>query len=178
VFSVVEKQPGAASVAFFRIHVKIRIPQPACFIYTMTQKILTVLSLALLAGCTSLNTSQFSQPFHGRVSSDLKADVAVGEKIAGSASSILLFGLITLGAPNKLADGIVYGGAPVGNPYFNPYEELKSAAAYNAVTEARADVIIAPRYTLSGTNYFLFKTLTATVSGYKGTLRGFRTSAN
>jgi len=144
----------------------------------MLQKYLTVVSLALLAGCTSLNTSQFSEPFSGRVSSNLKADVAVGEKISGSASSILLFGLITLGAPNKLADGIVYGGASAGNPYFNPYEELKSAAAYNAVTEGKADVIIAPRYTISGTNYFLFKTLNATVSGYKGTLKGFRTSAN
>lgn len=143
----------------------------------MTQKCLTVLSLILLAGCSSLNTSQFSEPFSGRVSSNLKADVAVGEKISGSASSILLFGLITLGAPNKLADGVIYGGVP-GNPYFNPYEELKSAAAYNAVTEGKADVIIAPRYTISGTNYFLFKTLNATVSGYKGTLKGFRTSAN
>lgn len=144
----------------------------------MTKKILIVLSLILLAGCSVLRTSQFSEPFIGRVKSDLKADVAVGEKISGSASSILLFGLITLGAPNKFADGIIYGGANQGIPFFNPYEELKSAAAYNAVVDARADVIIAPRYTISGTNYFLFKTLTATVSGYKGTLKGFKAPAN
>lgn len=144
----------------------------------MTKKMLQVLLLAMLSGCSTLNTSQFNEPFSGKVTSSLKADVAVGEKISGSASAILLFGFITLGAPNKFADGIIYGAAPLNIPYFNPYEELKSAAAYNAVADSRADVIIAPRYTLSGTNYFLFKTINATVSGFKGTLKGFRTTAN
>lgn len=144
----------------------------------MTKRILPVLLLALFAGCSTVNTSQFSQPFGGKVYSSLRADVAVGEKISGSASTVLLFGFITLGAPNKFADGIVYGAQQTSIPFFNPYEELKSAAAYNAVMDARADVIIAPRYTISGTNYFLFKTINATVSGYKGTLKGFRTMPN
>ncbi len=143
----------------------------------MTNRIFPIVLLALFSGCSTLNTSQFSQPFGGKVYANLRADVAVGEKISGSASTVLLFGLITLGAPNKFADGIVYGGQQATVPFLNPYEELKSAAAYNAVIDGRADVIIAPRYTLSSTNYFLFKTLNATVSGYKGTLKGFRTTA-
>lgn len=51
-------------------------------------------ALALLAGCTAVNTSQPTNALMGRVDSSVKADVTVGEKIHGETTSKILSGFI------------------------------------------------------------------------------------
>jgi hypothetical protein len=53
---------------------------------------------------------------------------------------------------------------------FDAFAWVKAAAAYDATTKAKADVIVAPRYTIETSDYLVFKTTTAKVDGYKGTL--------
>lgn len=48
--------------------------------------------IATTSGCMSHNISQPTAPLTGQVDAQLKADVAVGEKISGQSSTNILFG--------------------------------------------------------------------------------------
>ncbi len=130
--------------------------------------VLTAIATLTLSGCSPTHISQPSSPLHSKVEAPLKADLSVGNKISGSAKSTQILGFINLG-PSKFADGVNYGaGSEVS--LFDAFAGVKAAAAYDATTKAKADVIVAPRYTIETSDYLVFKTTTAKVDGYKGTL--------
>lgn len=126
-------------------------------------------TLALLAGCSSVNTSQPTNALVGRVDSSVKADVKVGEKIHGEATAKVLMGFIKWGEGNHYADGVNYGTSDALS-FADASASAKSAAAYNAVQASGADLIVAPRYIVTTQNYVLFKTVHVKVEGYKGTI--------
>ncbi len=128
-------------------------------------------TFALLAGCSSVNTSQPTNALIGRVDSSVKADVAVGEKIHGEATAKVLFGFIKWGEGNHYADGVNYGTSDALS-LVDASSSAKSAAAYNAVQASGADLIVAPRYTVTVNSYVLYKTVHVKVDGYKGTIAG------
>lgn len=125
-------------------------------------------------GCASQNISQYPSSIDATVETDLKAQVAVGEKISGESKMSILFNLITIG-DSKFADGVVFGATgstPIGLP--DPISKTKSAAAYNAVTKAGADVIIAPRYVVDVVDYVIFKQVKVRATGYAGKIKSVR----
>ncbi|MNJ52736.1 hypothetical protein D3C77_480870 [compost metagenome] len=132
-------------------------------------------AIALLTGCASQNYSQPSAPLRGEVETNLKADVAVGGPISGESSVNILMGMFTLGGDSQYADGVTYGG---GNGGFalglDPVSSAKSAAAFKAVKESGADLIVAPRYEVSVQDYVMFKTVKVKVTGNKGTIKAIR----
>ena len=130
----------------------------------------TVSTLALF-GCATTNISQPSSPLVSEIRAPLKANIKVGQKITGVANAILILGIFNIG-PNKFADGVDYGtGGQLS--LFDSFSPVKAAAAYEATTSSNADLIVAPRYNIETKNYFIFKTTTATVNGYKGTISKF-----
>jgi hypothetical protein len=107
------------------------------------------------------------------VTTDIKADIEVGEKITGksSATKILFF---TMSDDSEYADGMTYGnggGSGLGLGGLDPVSAVKSAAAYNAIKTSGADVIVAPRYIVKKNDYLVYGTIDVTVEGYKGTIR-------
>ena len=50
----------------------------------------------------------------------------------------------------------------------------QTAAAYKAVKNSGADLIIAPRYEVSEQSYVVFKKVSVTVKGNKGNIRSIR----
>lgn len=130
-------------------------------------------------GCGTIHTSQHSGPLDVRVVAPLKADVAVGEKITGTASSVNLLWLFNLGGPDRFADGVAYNTEDKEVPrvsWFIPIENIKAAAVYDAVSKSKADVIVAPKYVVEYNDYLLFRTVQVTVIGYKGTINGIKTA--
>jgi len=130
-----------------------------------------VLSFVVMTGCSALNVSQPSGALAVNTSSDLKADIEVGEKITGTSSMNVLFGVITFGADSSFADGVSYGTS------YNPFDStgaVKAAAAYKAVSSSGADVIVAPRYELEVKDYVVMKQVIAKVTGYKGTIKSIK----
>ena len=127
----------------------------------------TVSSLALF-GCATTHMSEPSSPLFSEVSAPLKADIKVGQKITGEAKATQIFGIFNFG-PSRFADGVNYG---TGGQFslFDSYSPVKAAAAYEATISSNSDVIVAPRYIIETKDYFIFKTTTATVNGYKGTI--------
>jgi hypothetical protein len=133
--------------------------------------------MALATGCTSLNVSQPIAPVAGVVKTNLKADVAVGERISGESKVNVLFGFIKFGGDSQFADGVTYGaesGSGMSLAAFDPVSSVKSAAAYKAVTNANADLIVAPRYEVNVQDYFIFKKVDVKVTGNKGTINSIR----
>ena len=127
------------------------------------------------SGCTSYNVNQPSAPMDGVVSTDLKADVRVGEPITGQSSVNILFGFLKFGGDNQFADGVAYGGTDGGSLLsFDPLSSVKSAAAFKAVKSSGADLIVAPRYEVSVQDYFVFKKVDVKVTGNKGNIAGIR----
>ena len=108
------------------------------------------------------------------ITSKLFADVDAGPKIEGHASKSCLFWLFC-SSPGKYADGVSYNTGSQEFIYFDisGAADVKAAAAYDAVTKSKADVIIAPQYVLETTNYLVYKSWDVTVTGYLGTIRGF-----
>jgi hypothetical protein len=140
------------------------------------KKVLIASSLMLagaITGCSSLNVSSSPVPLNGSVTTDIKADIEVGEKISGksSATKVLFF---TLSDDNEYADGMAYGnsdGGAFGLGGLDPVSAVKSAAAFNAISASGADVIVAPRYTVKKNDYVVYGTIDVTVEGYKGMIK-------
>jgi uncharacterized protein YceK len=132
--------------------------------------VLTAIATLTLSGCATTHVSQPSSPIQSKVEAPLRADLSIGNKIYGSAKNIQILGLFNFG-PSKFADGVNYGaGSEVS--MFDKYAPVKAAAAYEATTKTKADVIIAPKYTVETKDYFLFNITTAKVDGFKGSLNG------
>jgi hypothetical protein len=146
---------------------------------TVLKKLLIASSLVFagaLTGCSSLNVSSNAMPVTAPLETNVKADIEVGEKISGKASvtKILFF---TIANDKQFADGVAYGagGSSVSAlPFENPVSKAKSAAAYKAINESGADIIIAPRYTVETEDFLVFGTINVTVEGYKGTIKSIK----
>jgi hypothetical protein len=137
--------------------------------------IATLSALALLTGCASQNVSQPTAPLNGEVTTNLKADVKVGETITGQSSVNILFNVFKLGGDSQFADGVTYGGSEGGFALgLDPVASAKSAAAYKAVTTSGADLIVAPRYDVHVEDFFVYKTVNVKVTGKKGTVTAIR----
>lgn len=133
-----------------------------------------VLPAFMLVGCVTQNISAPANGLSGSVDTSVKADVKVGGAISGTSSVQVLFGVLAFGGDSQFADGVSYGGGGTGLPSFGPVEKVKSAAAYNAIKASGADLIVAPRYTIDVNSYVVYKVVTATVTGYKGTIKSIR----
>ena len=127
----------------------------------------TMLLLFVFTGCSSVNKSFNAAPFSVSASASLEADVEVGGKISGTARGTYLFGLICLGGPTKFADNTGLGG-------FGPSGLLKSAAAYNAMEDSGADVIVNPQYVIEANKNIFIHSYKVTITGYKGTIRSIK----
>lgn len=133
--------------------------------------------IATTSGCVSYNMSQPVASLSGDVTTDLKADVKVGETIQGESSSNILFGWLNIGGDTQFADGVTYGGASgggMGLPLPDPVSQAKAAAAYKAVKSSGSDLIVAPRYEVTVNDYFIFKQVNVKVTGNKGSIQSIR----
>ncbi len=139
-----------------------------------TSIVLSAVLATLITGCTTFHASQPSVDLATKVSGNINADIDVGDKISGDSKVVTLLGFINFG-DDKFADGINYGAA---NFSFGDRaaEEAKSAASYKAVSTAKADLIVMPRYSIEVTNFLLFKTTSVRVIGNKGTIKSFKAS--
>lgn len=147
--------------------------------------LLAIVAMVGLSGCSSVHQGVASGALQTSVRADHVANIKVGEKISGESSAKILFGFFKVGGDNKFVDGMSYAGdsetfneispIPLPIPSFSKgMNDVKSAAAYNAMANSGADVIVAPTYKTTVKNDFLiYKELEARVDGYKGTITGF-----
>ncbi|MCX6985445.1 MAG: hypothetical protein NT118_11960 [Lentisphaerae bacterium] len=94
-----------------------------------------------------------------------------GEKdISGTGNISVLFGLFAWGAEGT-AD---YEEMSSWSFFPSPQNFAKSAAVFAACTNNKADAILAKRYIINVTDYFVFKKLTCTVEGTPANITGMK----
>lgn len=143
-------------------------------------KAIAALTLILLLGsCSSINKSHMNASIGISIHSpmDAKIDVDMTKKLVGYASGGYLFHLLKVSGDSKYADGIAFnspGGKGSGFlsgvlDALSKVEEVKSAAAYNAIRTSDADVLINPQYIVEEGNWNPFyKLIKVKVTGYPG----------
>jgi len=126
----------------------------------------------VFVGCSSTNVNTVSAPLCVEYEAELEPDLKIGGDISGTSEVDILFWHFAIGMDSKFADGVAYGmPAMSGLMDYLPSKvpALKAAAAYNAITEGNADVIIGPRYTVEITNDFgIYYHIRVTVAGKAG----------
>ena len=133
-------------------------------------KKILLLTLFIFIGCSSINKSVIASPVEVTTTTNINANVKVGDKITGTAKSRLLLGFFVLSGPTEFADGVF--SSLVANP-LNPTGSIKAAAAYNAISESGADIIVNPQYVVTINRSIIYTTIEVTVSGYNGKITGF-----
>ena len=118
--------------------------------------------LMLLVGCSTYHQS-FYQPSTQTSSYTLEVEKISDNEISGNASSSYIFGFLKVSGESEFADGITYGSNDNGE-----YPELKSAAAYDAISKNNCSVLIAPRYIVETSNALIYRSVSVKVIGYPG----------
>ena len=106
-------------------------------------------------------------------------DVDMSKKISGTAT-MKKFLFFTTTQPENFADGVTYsmnGTNSTGLLAFlggSPVDGVKSAAAYNALNSAKAEILVAPTYVVKSIDNLITKEITVQVSGYAGKLKSIK----
>lgn len=142
----------------------------------MKKIIMMILAGGVLAvagtGCTSFETNRVGDQVEVKIPLTVEPVVeASNQMVEGNATVNCLFGIFTWGVSSQ-AVGIDYTGTSAGASMFtSPADIAKNGAAFDACTGAKADLLLAARYNLTETNYFVFKKVECTVKGYPGILK-------
>lgn len=130
--------------------------------------LVTALMSAGLAGCSSVNQGTVSAPLETSLVSAQTAQLSVKPKASARSSQTTIFGFISVGGDNKYADGVSYAGdgSFAGFSGFTPIAKIKAAAAYKILQQSKADVLLAPTYTVQVDDYFLWQHYSAQVQAY------------
>ena len=138
----------------------------------MMNMVAAALVMGSMTGCVALNENAVSAPYTAKTKTPVfEPAVTVGDKATGVAMGTTVLGLFWIG-PSEFADGVVYNGGMF-DFGFGKAAQVKSAAAYNAIKDSQADILVGPKYVVEKRDYVIFSTMKATVSGYKGKITGF-----
>jgi len=137
-------------------------------------KLLSALALSVtFVGCSSLNQSAPSNALRSSIEAEFSPDIEIGPRVTGRSKTTVIFGFLRFG-DSQFADGVNYG---VGKPSFGSgaVEEAKSAAAYKALQTSKADLLVAPKYTVDEFNFLnIFRTFDAEVTGFSGKIKSVK----
>lgn len=137
---------------------------------------ITVVVLGIVStGCTSFETNRVGEQVKVDMAVKVEPEIEAGKQmVEGNATVNCLFGLFTWGVDSQ-ALGVNYTNNGISGGLFTSSADIaKNGAAYNACTDAKADLLLAPRYNLTVKDYFVFKTVKCQVKGYPGVLKSIK----
>jgi hypothetical protein len=141
--------------------------------------LLVASALALPLGCTTTELASQPSARLGNIEMtnnvlDTNISVDTSRKLSGEATESVLFGFLPLTSPVRCATGVVYNpdsnGDFRGDSLTGRAARVRAAAAYNAVI-GKADLLVAPQWSVTEENNLFVTKYTARVSGYPGTIR-------
>ena len=135
----------------------------------------------LFTGCSTIEANKVGEQVAVRIPVLIQPKIETNDQmISGSATVHSILGIFTWG-PNAQAVGVNYGvdsgvtGGALGDLLsFTSKSEIvaRNAAAYEATTQAKADIILAPQYVLTTEDYFVYKSINCKVKGFPGFVKG------
>ncbi len=131
--------------------------------------------IATLFSCKSTYTNTLATPMYAPQAeiNPLRADVDVdmNKKLSGSSQGSY-FLCFQVSGDSKFAEGMEFSGERK-SKWQHKLNKLKSAAAYKAVLDTKADIIVHPNYVIDIHNYIFFRTAKIKVFGYAGYFKKF-----
>jgi len=130
---------------------------------------LSICLFFLTSSCSVLNKSTNAAYFEAQADVDpVRVSVIVDDtkKIQGNSKATYVLGFLKISGDSSYADGVYRS--------YNPLDKVSpvsAAAAFKALKKSNADVIVNPQYEVKRTNYILWQTVEATVTGMKGTFK-------
>ncbi|MBR5599128.1 MAG: hypothetical protein IKW39_03710 [Alphaproteobacteria bacterium] len=132
-----------------------------------------------LSACSSANYSTTSAPLSASLHSHHSAELKFNNRVSATSQETVILGLFSIGSDNIYADGVNYSASNSMNlSVLDTTARVKAAAAYNALTKAKADVLYAPVYYIQEDNYLLWKNVKASVRAYPANIVGFKEENN
>ena len=132
--------------------------------------------IATLFSCKSTYTSTLATPMYAPAAeiNPIRADVDVdmNKKLSGSSQGTF-FIKWQISGDRKYAEGMNNFIDANGKQYKGNLYKLKASAAYKAVTEGKADIIVHPNYIVEKRSYFFFAVAKIKVFGYAGYFKRF-----
>lgn len=144
----------------------------------MKKKLFLIVPLAALSifatSCRSTRMNALATPAYAPMANineiRAKIDVDMNKKLTGESSTTYLF-WFRINGDNKFADGVDYSGKRGLLP--KSISAARSAAAYKAVENSGADLIIHPNYVVEIEKFIFFKKINVKVTGYAGYFKNF-----
>lgn len=134
-------------------------------------------------GCSSIEASKVGDQVQVNMPVFVTPTVETKDTVInGSATVHSILGIFSWG-PNSQVVGVNYGinadvtGGVLGDLLsFTSKSEMvaRNAAAYEATTSAKADIILAPQYVLTTKDYFVYKSINCKVKGFPGYIKGVK----
>lgn len=132
----------------------------------------------MLSSCSSIERSHNNRGIEISISSPMQAqiDVDLSNELVGYAYGGYLFNFLKVAGDTRYAPGMDYPGGGKGLlNLFSRVDKVKAAAAYNAVRQSNADVLISPQYVVEETHWNPFwKSVKVKVTGYAGKVVAIR----
>ena len=129
---------------------------------------------AFMTGCMSTHTNDAAATAKACVGKKFEADIVAGKTaVKGQATIHNVLGLITWGV-DSYADEAFVSGAPAIQLAPNPLTIAKQGATYNACTAAKADMLLAAKYNIKISDFFVYKKIECNVSGFPGVVKGVK----
>jgi len=128
----------------------------------------------VMTGCMATHTNDAASAAKVCVSKKFDADIVAGKKaVAGTATVHNLFGIFTWGVSNFADDAFV----STDNAFqltVSPLTVAKQGATYNACKAAKADMLLAAKYNIKVSDFFVYKSVKCDVTGYPGVVKGVK----
>ena len=150
---------------------------------------IVIVIILFLTGCTNVSYNQPNNNLEINITSNLSADITVGDNITGNGTETVILWFFRLPGKRFKAEGNVSTlstSSPANTKIpvissllnsinvFNVIENAKGQAIHDALTLSNADVIINPQFTITEDDFFIFKTVKCTVKGKKGTIKSIK----
>ena len=133
-------------------------------------------SAVVLSGCKSINTNDAASAtkFESTVAYDTQLTVAE-KAVTGEAQINVLFGFIAWGVSSYADDAFstTTDDSPL-SLIATPNKLAKQAAVYNACEANKADALLGAKYKIDTKDYFVFKKVKCTATGYPGVIKGIQ----
>ncbi|MBQ9789738.1 MAG: hypothetical protein IJW31_09110 [Lentisphaeria bacterium] len=129
----------------------------------------------IFSGCRVINTNDAATAVNFDATAKVTPQVEVADKaVTGEATVNVLFGCIAWGASSFADDAF---SSTSNNPLSlvaSPNTLAKQAATYNACEANKADALLGAKYKIDTMDYFVFKTVKCTATGYPGVIKGVK----
>lgn len=128
--------------------------------------------------CSTVNRSHNNSAIDIQIESKMQAqiDVDVTQKLTGYAYGGYLFNIFKVSGDKRYAHGMDF--KDEGSKLFrglSRVEQVKAAAAYNAIRQSEADILVSPQYVVEASHWNPFwKSIKVKVTGHPGRVVAIR----